>query len=82
MKHAGPEALDRLNDLLVALRSRPGLKEKKRGIFYRKSKAFLHFHDDPAGLFADLRTGEDFERFPVSSEVEQAALLVQVDSLL
>ena len=29
--------------------------EKKRGVFYFKSRAFLHFHEDPKGMFADIR---------------------------
>ena len=26
-----------------------GLAERSRGVFYRRSRAFLHFHEDPAG---------------------------------
>jgi hypothetical protein len=55
MKHAGSLALDQLEPLLAAIRALPGLKEKGRGVFYRGGKAFLHFHEDPAGLFADVR---------------------------
>ena len=47
-------------------------------MFYRRSKAYLHFHEDPTGLFADLRTGEKFERFRVSSAGEQSHLLALV----
>ena len=50
MKHAGGEALDRLEPLLERLRACPGMKEKTRGVFYRAGRAFLHFHEDPAGL--------------------------------
>ena len=53
MRHARSEALDSLEDLLQALRSHEALTERKRGAFYRKSTAFLHFHEDPAGLVAD-----------------------------
>ncbi len=79
MKHAGAAALDALEPLLAELRAMPGLKEKSRGAFYRRSSAFAHFHEDPAGLFADLR-GEsgDFDRFRVENEVERAAFLSQV----
>lgn len=75
MKHAGPLALDALEPLLSSVRALPGLKERTRGVFYWKSRAFLHFHEDPAGLFADLRTGDDFERFEVSHAPGQAALI-------
>jgi hypothetical protein len=43
MIHARAAALDALEDLLVAVRTRPELTERKRGTFYRKSSAFLHF---------------------------------------
>lgn len=81
MKHAGPDALDRLEPLLAKLRTVPGLAEKNRGTFYRRSKAFLHFHEDPSGLFADLRVGEEFERYRVETSAERSALLAKVDAL-
>ena len=73
MKHAGEEALRRLSDLLDQIRQRHGLKEKKLGVFYRNSKSLLHFHEDPAGLFADIRSGEDFDRYPVNTLKELAS---------
>jgi len=75
MKHAGPEALDQLDELLVKLRRHESLVEKTRGTFYRKSSAFLHFHEDPAGFFADVKLGGDFERFRVSTAKERAEFL-------
>ena len=57
MRHARDQDLDQLEDLLAQLRELPGLIEKKRGVFYRNSKSFLHFHEDPQGLFADLSGG-------------------------
>jgi hypothetical protein len=74
MKHAGARALDDLEPLLVALREVPGLREKSRGAFYRGSRAFLHFHEDPGGLFADIRIDADFERVQVTSAAEQQQL--------
>jgi hypothetical protein len=82
MKHAGNLALDTLGELLQRIRAKEGLKEKKLGIFYRKSKSFLHFHEDPKGLFADLNAGRDFTRYPVNSEREWAALLSAIDRAL
>jgi hypothetical protein len=58
MKHAGATALDQIEDLPAALRAIGGFKEKSRGVFYRKSQAFLHFHEDPSGLHADI-SGRD-----------------------
>ncbi len=80
MKHAGDQTLDELEMLLAALRPLPGIVEKKRGVFYRKSKAFLHFHEDPKGLFADLRAagGDDFDRFDVTLETGRLALVATV----
>lgn len=54
----------------------PGLVERSRGVFYRRSRAFLHFHEDPTGLFADVRIGEEFERLPVNSRAGQRRVVV------
>lgn len=70
MKHVGAEALDRLKPLLVQLREVPGIKEKKRGTFYGKSKALLHFHEDGEDLLADVRTAEEWERIRVTTKRE------------
>jgi hypothetical protein len=82
VKHATGEALGRLSELLAQIRLREGLKEKTLGVFYRRSKAFLHFHEDPAGLFADLRAAEAFTRFPVSTAPDQEKLLAAIDRAL
>jgi hypothetical protein len=79
MKHAGAAAFEALSDLLDRLRSRTALTERRPGIFYVRGRAFLHFHEDPAGLFADLRVGSDWRRFPVNSPDEQARLLAVID---
>jgi hypothetical protein len=78
MKHAGPSALDQLDGLLDELRDLPGLREKGRGVFYRGSRAFLHFHEDPSGLFADVRLDGDFERMRVTTAEEQGLLLRRI----
>jgi len=68
-----------LGKLLQRLRAVPDLVEKKPGVFYRKSRAYLHFHEDPAGLFADVRfAGDNFERFPVNNAQEQDALIERI----
>lgn len=82
MRHVGPEALDALDDLLRELRALEGLTEKKRGVFYRRSRAFLHFHDDPSGYYADLRTSAEFERFRVTTRAERRAFVRRVRGLL
>lgn len=55
MKHATPATLAALRPLLVELRSLPGLVERTPGAFYLRSKAFLHFHEDASGLYADVK---------------------------
>jgi hypothetical protein len=77
MKHAGPQALDQLEHVLAKLRKLDGLRERKRGAFYRGSSAFLHFHEDPAGFFADMKVADDFVRFPVNSSAEVEKLLAR-----
>jgi hypothetical protein len=82
MRHARSDALDRLEPVLAALRAMPELTERSRGIFYRRSKAFVHFHEDDAGLFADLKTSAKFERFRVSAPKERRLFLQTVRALL
>ena len=78
MKHAGDQALDALEPVIARVRAIPGLTERRRGLFYRKSSAFLHFHEDQAGFFADAKLGDDWSRFPVNNQKEVAALLREV----
>jgi hypothetical protein len=71
-----------LNDLLESLRTRTAVVERRPGIFYLKGRAFLHFHEDPSGLFADLRHGSDWRRFSVNDPGERANLLGAIDQTL
>lgn len=83
MRHARQVDLERIGPLLDQIRLRPGLNEKKRGIFYRASRAFLHFHEDHSALFADLRQPDgDFARIEVTGPAGQAELLVRLDEQL
>jgi hypothetical protein len=79
MKHAAAGTLEALGDLLEKLRARTALVEKRPGIFYVRGRAFLHFHEDRAGLFADLRQNGDWQRFPVNSSEERGRLLEIID---
>jgi hypothetical protein len=78
VKHAGPDALDELEPMLAALRKMAALREKSRGAFYRGARAFIHFHEDPTGLFADVRFDAEFERFGVSTAKDQERLLNRI----
>lgn len=78
VRHARAEALDDLEPLLAELRCLVQIREKSRGVFYRGSKPYLHFHEDPAGFFADVRLNPrgDFDRLRVS-ELDERAILLQ-----
>jgi len=82
MKHAGTAVLDALEPLLQRIRACPALREKSRGVFYLKSRAYLHFHEDPAGVFADIRArdGRDFDRFKVD-DAGEAELMARIAAL-
>ena len=66
---------------LAEVRAVPGLVERTRGVFYRRSKPFLHFHEDPSGIHADVRNGDDFERHRAETTAERAALLELIRSV-
>ncbi len=78
MKHATRVALDALEELLRELRAVEGLTERKRGVFYRGSSAFLHFHEDPAGFFADAKVTPSWVRFDATTAAQRRALLRHV----
>jgi len=79
LKHAGSDSLAMLTALLDDIRKRSGLVEKTPGVFYRKRKAFLHFHEDKAGLFMDIRDGTDWLRLPAA---EHRQCLREIDRIL
>ena len=76
MKHASHETLAALEPLLRQLRESSTLVERTPGSFYRKSKAYLHFHEDTSGTYADVKlNGAGFTRMRVTTSQEQARLL-------
>jgi hypothetical protein len=75
MKHAGAAALDSVEDVLAAARRSPAVREKSRGCFHHRSRAFLHFHEEDGVVHADLRLADDWKRFRVVTKSERAALL-------
>ena len=79
MRHITAQRLDTIESLLGSLRTIDGLVERKRGVFYVRSRAFLHFHEDGDDVYADVRfAGDDFERLRVSTKAEQRGLLSRV----
>ena len=83
MRHATDADLDRVEPVLEALRAHDGLRERRRGTFYRRSRAFLHFHGHGDRLFADVRLdGVEFERRDVTTVADQERLLADIDTCL
>jgi hypothetical protein len=82
MKHASAATLRAIEGLLAELRALPGLTEKGAGKFYRKGSALLHFHEDPAGLFADLKVDGEWIRHAVNSATARARLVRAARRLL
>ncbi len=78
IKHASADTLRKLEPLLRRLRSIPKLVERKPGTFYLRSSAFLHFHEDPAGVFADIKlNGASFDRVALLGEKDHESLFKQ-----
>ncbi|HKO69080.1 MAG TPA: hypothetical protein VJU53_14870 [Burkholderiaceae bacterium] len=76
MKHARQDTLASLEPLLQKLREQRSLVERTPGSFYRKSKAYLHFHQDPSGIYADVKLNfEQFTRIRATTADEQRRLL-------
>jgi hypothetical protein len=78
VKHAGPETLADLEPLFSELRPLPYLVEKRPGVFYRKGKAMLHFHEDENGAYADLRLATEWERLHVATPEQRGVLLERI----
>jgi hypothetical protein len=82
MKHATPETLEQIGSLLGGLRRLPSVVERTPGVFYAKGKAFLHFHEDPAGIFADIKLSNDWKRFAVKSARDRSEFLKLATTIL
>ena len=82
MRHARDAALDTIDDLLAEIRRHESLTERKRGAFYRKAVGFVHFHEDSAGMFADLKVDGEWQRLRVTTRLEQKRFLTMLSSAL
>jgi hypothetical protein len=79
VRHPRDGELDQMVPVLEQLRGIGGLVERTTGVFYRRSKAFLHFHVDDDDFYADVRLdGVGFERMKVTTKPEQRALVAAV----
>jgi hypothetical protein len=75
VRHATNDDLAGLSVVLAELRCVDDLVERRPGVFYRRGRAFCHFHADESGLFADVRLDDEFERMRVTTVREQRALV-------
>jgi hypothetical protein len=82
MSRAGGATLDRIADLLGDLRERSVLRERSPGVFDLGPRHFLHFHDAPEGIVADVFLADGRIRMPVETASERADLLEVVDRRL
>ena len=73
MKHATAETIARIEPLLKRLRNIDALKERKPGIYYFKSSAFLHFHEEGDQVFKF--EPPDFKRLPATTRDQQYELI-------
>lgn len=51
--------------------------EKIGEMSIKKSKAFLHFHEDEESIFAGLKINNNWKRFKINTKQEQTKLLKQ-----
>ena len=81
MKHASQTTLAGIATQLTQIRAL-NVKERSPGVFHLKSKPFLHFHEDPTGVYADVRADLEWERFAVADPVEWRKLLKRINDAL
>jgi hypothetical protein len=79
VRHITADRVDTIEPMLDEIRACSGLVEKGPGRFYRKSQAFLHFHEDGDDIFADVRLQPGpFERVRVTTKAEQRRLVTRI----
>ena len=79
MRHITPAKLGTIEELLERLRTIDLLVERSPGVFYIRSRAFLHFHEDGDDVYADVRlSGDGFDRRRVTTKREQQQLVAAV----
>jgi hypothetical protein len=74
--------IETLATLLNVLRGYSVLQEVRPTAFHLGGRDFIHFHEEPDGLFADVRLSKGRLRMPVSTSSEQAQMLDRIDQIL
>lgn len=76
MAHCPYEELRDLEPVLRVIRTWPGIREPKPGIFYFKRVPFLHFHIKDGVRWADAKVGKEWGpevEIPLSSTATSRA---------
>jgi hypothetical protein len=76
------EMLQAIEPLLVLLRSNAALVEVKPQVFHHNGQDFVHFHESPQGIVADVRLARGQVRLSATSAVDQAELLDLIEQAL
>ncbi len=76
MKNA---TLECIAPLLDVLRAQPTIREVKPAAFHLNGRDFIHFHEGPEGIFADVLLSKSRVRMPVSTRSEQSELLERIE---
>lgn len=74
--------LEALGPLLEVLRAHPALEETRPASFSLSGRDFLHFHENPRGIFADVLLAKGRIHMPVSTPTEQGELIDRIDQVL
>jgi hypothetical protein len=68
-----------ITPLLEVLRAYPELREVRPTVVHLNGRDFIHFHDEPEGIFADVSLSKGRVRLPVSTRAEQSELLARIE---
>ena len=76
------EKIEALSILLNFLKSYEILNEVKPTNFHLNGKGFIHFHDEPDGLWADIFLSKGRLRMPANTASEQADVIGTIEPTL
>jgi hypothetical protein len=74
--------LEHLGPLLDLLRDHESLREVRPAEFHLRGRGFLHFHEGPDGVVADVLLNAGRLRMPVTTPVQQAEFLERIGDIL
>ena len=76
------QTIEALSILLNFLKSYEILNEVKPTNFHLNGKGFIHFHDEPDGLWADIFLSKGRLRMPVNIDAEQENVIGTIEPTL